>query len=93
MDHLDEHEILNDIQHGFRQKRSCETQLITTINDFSETLNKKGQTDATLLDFSKAFDKVDHQGLILKLRNYGVQDKLLDWTKSFLIGRSQKVIV
>ena len=38
MDHLEKHNILNNIQHGFRQKRSCETQLITTINDFSDTL-------------------------------------------------------
>ena len=93
MDHLDDNKILNDIQHGFRQKRSCETQLITTIHDFSQTLNIKGQTDAILLDFSKAFDKVDNQGLILKLKNYGIQDNLLNWTRSFLIGRFQKVIV
>ena len=93
MGHLDEHKILNDIQHGFRQRRSCESQLITTVNDFCQTLNKKGQTDAILLDFSKAFDKVDHHGLILKLNNYGIRDQILDWTRSFLMGRIQKVIV
>ena len=93
MDHLDKFEILNDIQHGFRQKRSCETQLITTINDFSKSLNHKGQTDAILLDFSKAFDKVDHHGLLIKLKHYGIQDSLLKWSQSFLMGRAQKVIV
>ena len=93
MGHLEKHDILNNIQHGFRQKRSCETQLITTLNDFSNTLNARGQTDAILLDFSKAFDKVDHLGLLIKLENYGISDSLLEWTKSFLIGRTQRVIV
>ena len=93
MDHLDKNNILNKIQHGFRQKRSCETQLITTINDLSNCLNERGQTDAILLDFSKAFDKVDHLGLINKMKNYGISDNLIHWTKSFLIGRNQKVTV
>lgn len=93
MDHLDRFDVLKDSQHGFRQKRSCESQLITTINDFSECLNSKGQIDAVLLDFSKAFDKVDHEGLIFKLENLGVRHSLLFWIKSFLIGREQRVLV
>ena len=74
MEHIEKFKYLDDAQHGFRQKRSCETQLITTLNDFSECLNRRSQIDAILLDFSKAFDKVDHGGLIIKLthsvRNY-----------------------
>ena len=66
MDHLDKYNFLNNAQHGFRQKRSCETQLITTLNDFSNCINERGQIDAVLLDFSEAFDKVDHNGLMLK---------------------------
>ena len=93
MDHLDKNNILNKIQHGFRQKRSCETQLITTINDISNCLNKRGQIDSILLDFSKAFDKVDHLGLINKMQQYRISDNLIQWTKSFLIGRNQKVTV
>ena len=93
MDHLDKFNVLDDSQHGFRQKRSCETQLIYTINDFSECLNSKGQIDAVLLDFSKAFDKVDHEGLLLKLENLGIRNSLLFWIKSFLIGREQRVLV
>ena len=51
MDHLDKHSSLNPFQHGFRQKRSCETQLVTTVRDFADCLNRKGQIDAVLLDF------------------------------------------
>ena len=59
-DHLASFNILCDEQHGFRNKRSCKTQLITTVNDFAKYLNQKGQCDVLLLDFSKAFDKVPH---------------------------------
>ena len=93
MDHFDRFNVLDDSQHGFRKKRSCETQLINTVKDFSECLNSHGQIDAILLDFSKAFDKVDHEGLILKLENLGIRGSLLNWIRSFLIGREQRVLV
>jgi hypothetical protein len=47
--------ILSDKQHGFRKKRSCESQLILTIQDLAAGLNSKSQVDAILLDFSKAY--------------------------------------
>ena len=55
--------------------------------------NNGGQTDAILLDFSKAFDRVSHQHLCYKLHHYGIRGKLLDWAKQFLTGRSQCVII
>ena len=93
MDHLELHSLLNDNQHGFRQKRSCETQLIITANDFSRCLNKHEQIDAVLLDFSKAFDKVDHKILLSKLSRLGIGESLCQWIRSFLSGRSQTVLV
>ena len=71
MDFLDSKNILTPFQHGFRQKRSCESQLLTTLRDFSESLNNSGQIDAILLDFSKAFDKVDHRLLLSKINYIG----------------------
>ena len=93
MDHLDHFNVLDNAQHGFRQKRSCETQLITTLNDFTNCLNNKQQIDAVLLDFSKAFDKVDHAGLLTKLKHLGINNALLSWIESFLTGRTQQVVV
>ena len=93
MSHLDKFKILNDAQHGFRKNRSCETQLITTLRDFSNALNDKSQTDAIFLDFSKAFDKVDHEILLSKLTDYGINSTLVTWAESFLLGRTQTVIV
>ena len=56
MDHLDQYNLLSDKQHAFRKWHSCETQLITVINDWAKILDKKGQVDTFILDFEKAFD-------------------------------------
>ena len=93
MDHLDNFNYLNDAQHGFRQRRSCESQLITTLRDFSNCLNNHKQIDAILLDFSKAFDKVDHRILLSKLHQAGIRNSLLTWMESFLLNRTQTVAV
>ena len=56
MAHLDEHKFLSDKQHAFRKWNSCETQLTTVKNDWAKILDNKGQVDAFILDFEKAFD-------------------------------------
>ena len=65
--HLANHKILSDAQHGFRKRRSCDTQLLLALNDFTRGLEDKSYTDIIFLDFAKAFDKVSHQGLLKSL--------------------------
>ena len=65
--HLSSNNILIDEQHGFRQQFSCETQLISAIHNWAKLINICSQTDVVLLDFSKAFDSVPHQRLLMKL--------------------------
>ena len=91
--HLNVNNILYDLQHGFREKRSCETQLVMLIEDLSRNLQSGKQTHVVLLDFSKAFDKVNHQKLLYKLHLYGVRGQTLSWIKAFLGNRSQTVVV
>ena len=92
-DHFDKHNILYDLQHGFRQRRSCETQLIQLVDELSTNMTKGLQTDLVLLDFSKAFDKVNHLKLLYKLESHGVNQSTVLWIRNFLIGRTQKVIL
>jgi len=70
--HANCYNIICKEQHGFRKNRSCETQLLETINDLAMGLNNGKQVDAFLLDFSKAFDKVHINVLLLKLSHYGI---------------------
>ena len=91
--HLDNNNILYDLQHGFREKRSCETQLVMLIEDLASNLQAGRQTDLILLDFSKAFDKVNHEKLLHKLHQYGVRGNNLNWIRGFLDGRTQTVVV
>ena len=93
MSHLDHHKILTDCQHGFRARRSCETQLLTLVHELAETVDKGGQMDLVILDFSKAFDRVPHRRLLGKLNHYGIRGQTHEWIKSFLSGRTQQVIV
>ena len=73
--HFTEQNILFDLQHGFREKRSCETQLIMLVDELAKNMQAKKQTDLILLDFSKAFDKVAHEKLLQKLHFYGKRGK------------------
>ena len=88
---LESNKIQSNLQQGFWKMRSCETQLITTIHYLAVGLDRRQQVDAILLDFSKAFDKVAHHHLAVKLRHYGIRDKNLFWIQSFLADRNQQV--
>ena len=93
MAHLDEHKLLSDGQHAFRKKHSCETQLITVIDDWAKILDKGGQFDTFILDLEKASDTHPHELLKCKLYGYGIGGKTLKWIDSFLCDRQQRVMV
>ena len=90
---LDSNGLMHDLQHGFRERRSCETQLVSLIEDLARKTSQGKQTDLILLDFSKAFDKVNHSKLIMKLHSYGLRSATLRWIQAFLGNRRQKVVV
>ena len=92
MKHLNLYNILSDVQHGFRQHHSCESQLLLTVHDLVTSLDNSKQIDAVALDFTKAFDKVAHRCLCVKLDYYGIRGPTLDWIRNFLSGRTQQVI-
>ena len=81
-EHLSLNNILTDQQHGFREKFSCETQLISAGHDWAKGINPCRQTGEILLDFSKAFDCVPHQRLLAKVDFYGIRGKMLGWIKA-----------
>ena len=78
----------NSLKHGFREAHSCETQLLTTLQDLLYWRDRRVQ-----IDLAKAFDTVPHRSLLGKLEHYGLDKHLLGWVNSFLIGRLQCVVV
>ena len=75
MTHLDEHRLLSEKQLALRKWHSCETQLITVIDDWAKILDKQCQVDTFVLDFEKAFDTPSNELLKSKLFSYGIGDK------------------
>ena len=93
MNHADKNNILYPLQHGFRCKRSCETQLIEFIDEVTTNMSAGKQTDVLIMDLSKAFDKVSYGLLVHKLDHYGIRGKTNTWIQNFLSDRSQAVVV
>lgn len=85
--------LLSDNQYGFRAGRSCSIQLLEILDSWSESHDKGIPVDIIYLDFSKAFDSVDHSRLLFKLNKLGVRGGLLQWIESFLTNRQQCVRV
>ncbi|KAK3089266.1 hypothetical protein FSP39_002210 [Pinctada imbricata] len=93
MKYLETNKILTNLNHGFRTGYSCETQLITTVNDFLKEHDKGNQVDVAILDFSKAFDTVPHNKLLHKLHQYGIQGNIHIWLTNFLTKRTMRTVV
>ena len=89
--HMTANKLYSKCQHGFRRKRSCITQLLEVMENFTCLLDDGYSFDVVYLDFKKAFDTVPHERLLLKLNAYGVCGNILQWVRSFLSGRRQRV--
>ena len=93
MDHLYRNKLLTDCQHGFVRSRSCITQLLECLDAWTDMLDQGGNIDVVYMDYAKAFDKVAHERLLHKLKGYGITAQLVEWIRSFLSGRRQRVKV
>ena len=80
-------------QLGFRSGRSCLSQLLEHHQKILEALENHAGVDVVYLDFAKAFDRVDYNVLLQKLKAIGICGNLLKWLADFLIGRRQMVRV
>ena len=90
---LDTHNLLCENQYGFRSGRSCEHALLNAKDTILSALSKKQIALLLLIDFSKAFDLVEHPKLLSKLEHYGIRGQALNWFKSYLNDRKQFVSV
>ena len=90
---IEDNKLLFESQYGFRALHSCEHALLEAQGKLNLILDRKQVALLLLIDFSKAFDMVDHQILLDKLDHYGVRGNNLDWLRSYLNNRQQYVYV
>lgn len=86
--HLEYNCLLHANQHGFRRQRSCLTNLLCARDQWTKTIDDGHSNHIVYLDFSKAFDRVDHSILLAKLHSCGIRGNLLMWLSSYLQQRT-----
>ena len=92
-DHFNSNKLWHPNHHGFRPNFSTATALAQLQDIWVRSAEQKEFTAALLLDLSAAFDVVDHQILLDKMVLYGFSPKTVTWFKSYLMDRSQHVMV
>lgn len=91
--YLKNEKILSDDQHGFREKHNCETAVLTLINKWINNCEKGKVVITVFLDFKRAFETVNRDILLEKLKRYGFGDQEVNWFREFLSGRNQQTII
>jgi hypothetical protein len=87
-----ENGLLSEKNSGFKKKVGTIDQLIGLTNKIYQGLDDGDEIAMIFLDLSKAYDRVWHTGLLHKLQKIGIRGPLLDWFKSYLTGRVQRVV-
>ena len=93
MDFLIKHKLINSSQHGFLKSKSCLTNLLCFFEEITKWVDEGSPVDIIYLDFQKAFDKVPHQRLILKLKSHGIGISIINWIEQWLTDMRQIVVV
>ena len=92
--HLSDNHLHSSMQSAYRPFHSVETALLKVHNDIITSLDEHNEVLLVLLDFSAAFDLIDHRQLLDRLSTrYGVHGRVLQWFSSYLSDRFQSVSV
>ena len=90
---IEKHNILYNYQFGFRKGYSTEYAILETVENLKTAIDENKITCGIFLDFSKAFDTINHQILLAKLFKYGIRGLPHTWFTSYLSNRQQYVKV
>ena len=88
-----ENNLISKSQSGFRPGDSCINQLLSITHEIYQSFDDNSEVRAVFLNISKAFDKVWHEGLIFKLKQNGISDKILHIITDFLSFRKESVVL
>ena len=89
IEYVEQNNILSEFQAGFRKNNSCESALQTILFNWKNALDNKLIIGAVFLDFRRAFETIDRQLLILKMKKYGFGPTVIKWIEEYLSNRTQ----
>ena len=75
-DHIEKYSLFSKSQHGFMKTRSCMTQLLERLQEWTDLIDQNFSIDVTCLDFQKAFDTIAHQRRLSKVHAYGIRGQV-----------------
>ena len=90
---IDENKVIMSSQHGFTKGKSCLNNLIVFYDGMISRVDEGRAVDVVYLDFTKNFDTVSHNILLVKLRKCGLHECTVRWIENWLNGRAQKVVI
>ena len=90
---IDKQGLFSNDQHGFREGRSCCTQLLMIMEIWTGWWDLGLPWDVIYTDFFKAFDSVPNKILLTKIHAFGIRGKVLKWIGCFLNQRKQRVVI
>ena len=93
LEHLEDNNLINNCQNGFRPKRSTTQTVVQYTSELFQNLNSHHDTVAVNVNFRKAFDTVSHKLLMGKVKGYNISQKYVDILSNYLSNRHQKTIV
>ncbi len=91
--YLERHSLIRNLQHGFKNKRSCLSSLSTFYNDLFLSHDITRSLEVVYVDFQKAFDKVPHDSLMFKVKQLEIDDTVHNEIENWLSKRKQRVVI
>ena len=85
--YLQENDIISPSQHAFVAGKSTGTNLLDSLNDWTNCIDAQQPVDILYIDLAKAFDSVSHSKLLYKLEKLGIGGNILEWLSHFLCER------
>ena len=87
--YVEDNNLLTKYQAGFRNQNSCESAIQTVLAKWKNALIEKKVIGVVFLDFRRAFETINRNLLLLKLKNYGLGDTIIKWFSEYLSNRTQ----
>ena len=93
VDFLVKNNLIYPSEYGLLKARTCLTNMLRFFEDVTKWGDEGSPVDIIYVDFKKAFDKVPHQRLRLKLKVHCIGSGMINWIEKWLIDRRQRVVV